>query len=168
MARQGGGSYYAATTIREACGRFLAHPDRDPGGQQRVSLGLAAGQRQYAGDVPEPGVRRYVPARCGRQPDMAGQRQAVPAQIRSIARKRYASPTPMDTMPSTGLRDLCPFWRVATGRPRRPSGPTGCRARPPRRAIEGRPRSVQGRRSAASARGEPDDAGQVATCTPAQ
>ena len=67
------------------------------------------------------------------------------------ATSAYASPTPTASMPSMRARASYPFWREATGRPRRPSGPTGCRARPPRRAI---------RRTAPKCRRAPRRSGQ--------
>ena len=103
--------------------------DRDPGRQQRVRFGVAAGQRQHPGDVPEPGVRRNVPARC-RAAARSGWATSSSTSSNTIrSTRRYASPTPTVSMPSMPARASYPFWREATGRPRRPSGPTGCRAR---------------------------------------
>ena len=56
MAQQGGGSYYAATNIRS-----FPTPSRTSSPKSRAvnsvfRFGVAAGQREHAGDVPEPGV----------------------------------------------------------------------------------------------------------------
>jgi hypothetical protein len=61
MAKQGGGSYYDATSIQKLSDAFGSIFTEIQGSQHRICLGLAAGQCQYAGHVPEPGVHRNVP-----------------------------------------------------------------------------------------------------------
>ncbi len=160
MARQGGGSYYPATDIQKLVRRLVVDPRGNPGHQQHVRFGVAAGQREHAGNVPEPGVSRNVPARCGRQPEVAGQRQAVPAQIRCHDRRRTPRRRrrPRRRRCKHGLRvgacaklldDLVDFLDQL-----------GSEQDHNRERFQGRPRSAERRRGAAVARCEPDDAGQ--------
>ena len=83
---------------------------------------------------------------AGRKPEVARQRQAIPAQVRCGHGRGTSRPTPTGSTPSMRALASCPSSREATGPPRRPSGPTGCRARPRRRAIR---RTVRKSRRAA-------------------
>ena len=161
MARQGGGSYYDATNIQKLSDVFAAILTEIQGRNSVFVSASLPRQRQHAGDVPEPGVRRNVPTRCGRQPEMARQRQAVPAQVRRGDRAPFASVTPTVSTPSMQARASCPFLRAATGRPRRPFWTNWVPAKTATASdSKDGAGGAEGRRSAAAARIEPDDTSQ--------
>jgi type IV pilus assembly protein PilY1 len=68
------GTYYSVSSAAQAArlSTRSAGSFRDTGGEQRVRLGQLAGQRQYSGIFPEPGVRRHVPPGPDAAPRWAG------------------------------------------------------------------------------------------------
>ena len=76
-ANVGGGKYFAATQGQRHRQGAPHDPERGAGGEQRVRVGVAAGEREHAGHVPEPGVHGPVPPGRRGQPALARQREAV-------------------------------------------------------------------------------------------
>ncbi len=159
MAQQGGGSYYPATTIDKLVRRLLGHPRGDPGRQQHVrSASLPVSVNTQGTFLNQVYLGMF-------RPDAAGS----PKWLGNVKQYQLKYDPPRASAPRRRRRSRCRRCehglRVRSGAKLLDDlvdllDQLGAEQDRHGERFEGRPRSAEGRRGAAVARGEPDDAGQ--------